>query len=93
MHACRARVSYQLQIIADPEPSINLLYDCENRMRSMQIAVSGWTWLILTFSFYKFGLLAQYMHCCKSFYANGRLIKICDTTRKLTKVLILESQH
>ena len=55
-HKCR--VSYQIEIIADPKPSINLFYDCENRMRSMQIPVSGWTWLILIF-FDKFGLLAQ----------------------------------
>jgi len=48
-HKCR--VSYQVQIIADPEPSINLLYDCETRKRSKQIAVSGWKWLILTLFF------------------------------------------
>ena len=45
-HNCR--VSYQIEIIADPKPYINFLYHCENRMRSMQIAVSGWTWLMLT---------------------------------------------
>ena len=45
-HKCR--VSYQIEIIADPKPYINFLCDCENHMRSMQIAVSGWAWPILT---------------------------------------------
>ena len=45
-HKCR--VSYQIEIIADLERYIDFLYNCEDRMRLMQIAVSGWTWLILT---------------------------------------------
>ena len=39
-HKCRG--FYQIEIIVDPEPSINFRYECENRMRSMQIFVAGW---------------------------------------------------
>ena len=48
----KCRVFYQIEIIADPKQYIYFLYDCENRTRSMQIAVSRWAWLIWFWHFF-----------------------------------------
>ena len=45
-HNCR--VIYQIEIIADTEPSITLRYDRKNRMCSSLIAIAELTWSILT---------------------------------------------
>ena len=37
-HKCR--VCYQIEIIADPKPYINFLYDCENRMSCFRVVMA-----------------------------------------------------